>query len=270
MPINTNDQFIASRKPRRRVAKATSGALVAGRLFSSWLFGGWPGAGTLIGANTAVAYLRASQGSASYEVAPGGGNTFYLGIARLRLQSTSIGLAGDIDLYDRMVFSSAPSVTLTTAQTMPAQALPARAGAGADVEAFLEVQAAIGAAAATATISYTNSAGVAGRTGTASITASAPVGAVFPFTLQAGDAGVQTIQTLTLSASIISGNVGVALGKYLGVVPCPTTNVSEVQDYAELGLPDISTEACVWMMIMPNTTSSLAIQGAINYNETTP
>jgi hypothetical protein len=270
MPINTNDQFIASRKPRRRISKVGSGALVIGRLHSTWLFGGFPVQGTLIGANTAQQYNRATTGSAGPEVAAAGGNTFFLGSARLRLQSTSNTIGGDIDIYDRLVLQAVPNVTLTTAQTMPAQALPARAGAGVDVEAFLEVQAATGGTAATATISYTNSAGVTGRTGTASITASAPVGAVFPFVLQAGDLGVQTIQTLTLSASIVSGNVATVLGRFLGTCPSIQTNVSEVQDYVELGLPDVGAEVCTWLLIVPTTTTSLAIQGAISYHETTP
>jgi hypothetical protein len=270
VPINTNDQFIASRKPRKRIIKANSGTLVVGRLHSTWLFGGFPGSGTLLGANTALQYLRATQGSCGPDAAPLGGNTFFLGATRLRLAGSVTGIAGDIDLYDRMVAQACPNVTLNTAQTLPAQALPARAGVGVEVEAFVEVQAATGAAAVTVTINYTNASGTAGRTSTASLPASSPVGVLIPFTLQAGDTGVQSVQTMTLSASVVSGNICITLGKYLGVVPCAFSNISEVQDYAELGLPDVSAEVCTWIVVNPNTTAGVSVQGTISYNETTP
>jgi hypothetical protein len=264
MPILTNSDFIASLKPRNRVIKGFSGTLVAGRLHSTWLFASIPVAGVTQAANTALSFGRASQGALAPGAAAGGSNVFYLGISKLRAVQ-----ACDVDIYDRLVCQTVPNVTLTTAQTLIAQALP-RFTTGDTVEMFLEVLTAMGAGTPTVTISYTNQAGIAGRTATTTLVTTLPVGALIPMTLQSGDTGVRSVETITLSVTATSGNLAVVLAKYIGTQPCAIANVSDAQDYAELGLPNLTTDPCLWLVINPTTTTSTNLVGHVNFNEFTP
>jgi hypothetical protein len=266
MPIATNDQFIASLKPRLRVIKNLTAARSAGAMVSPWLAPGLPVAGVLPAANTGTVYDRTSQGAIGPITAPGGSNVFYLGGLRFRSS-----VAGDVDIYDRLITTTVPNVTLTTAQTMPAAALP-RYTTGDGVEMFMEVFTTMGAGTPTLTISYTNQAGTAGRTATLVVPTSAmTAGQVVPIPLQSGDTGVQTIQTITLSATMTSGNFGITLGRYLGGAGCPLANVStDPQDYAELGLPNITTSPCLWPLFIASSTTATTIYGHALINEFAP
>ncbi|MGL5734397.1 MAG: hypothetical protein ACRCYS_05975 [Beijerinckiaceae bacterium] len=121
-------------------------------------------------------------------------------------------------LWDFLWVNTGIVVTTTTAQTITPVALPARdingTTSGEGVEAGILVTAATtnGAAVTNTTISYTNSNGVAGRTGTMlSFPQSAVIGTIVPFQLQAGDRGVQSVQSVTLGTSYVAGSVSLVL-----------------------------------------------------------
>jgi len=124
-------------------------------------------------------------------------------------------------VYDRLWQNSGIDVTNTGAQTINSVAFPARDGNGstngAGVLVALEVGAAMGAATPTLTLSYTNSDGTAGRTGTSiynTISGSA-VGSFYIFSLQGADKGVRSIQTITLGSSWLSGSVNLVAFRIL-------------------------------------------------------
>jgi len=135
-------------------------------------------------------------------------------------------------LFDVLWVNSGIVVTTTTAQAITPVALPARdligSSNGEGVWAGLLVTTATtnGAAISNTTISYTNSNGTSGRTGTmASFPATAVIGTVVWFGLQPGDTGVRSVESITLGTSRVAGDLSLFLARPLQSVPCPVANV---------------------------------------------
>lgn len=111
---------------------------------------------------------------------------------------------------------------------------------------------ALGAATPTITLNYTNQAGTAGRTTPAVLptckTAAANglvlysgtgAGKYNPFIpLAAGDTGIRSIQSLTLSASYVSGEFSVALCRPLISMPISALGLATERDFVN-GLPSM-------------------------------
>lgn len=131
-------------------------------------------------------------------------------------------------IADRLVQVGGFSCNVTTEQTtnLPHTALT-RYTSGEGVVAALEVLSTWTASVAqTATINYTNQAGVSGRTSRAvaigSTNANGSVDNIRFFPLQEGDTGIRSIQGVTLSGSCASTgptDFGLVLMKVLGVAP---------------------------------------------------
>lgn len=145
---------------------------------------------------------------------------------------------------DRLWHNSGIAVTTTTAQTINSVAWPARdrngSTDGEGVMVALEVSTATtnGAAVTNCTMSYTNSAGVSGRTATVLIPATAAKGTFCIFRLQSGDYGVQSIQSITLGTSLGGGAVHLVAFRTLAVTGMANAGQSAglVQDFTDLGL----------------------------------
>ena len=122
-------------------------------------------------------------------------------------------------LVDLLWYNTGLVVTTTTAQAITTPAFPARdlngSANGEGLGIALYALTALGNVAVnnTATVSYTNSAGTAGRTATWSASvgfqapATAVIGTWMPFNLQAGDTGVRAIASITLATSFVSGTM---------------------------------------------------------------
>lgn len=135
-------------------------------------------------------------------------------------------------LFDVMWVNTGLVVTTTTAQAITPVALPARdqngSTDGVGVWAGLLVTTATtnGSAVTTITMSYTNEHGVSGRTATmASFPATATIGTVVWFQLQAGDHGVRSVQSVTLGTSLVTGAVSLILARPLISQPALVANV---------------------------------------------
>jgi hypothetical protein len=166
---------------------------------------------------------RATDGTASGDVgclrvanAPGGSINLLTNI------DGTASVAGEVRIIDLMWVNTGIVVTTTTAQAIVPAAIPARdldgTTNGRGVLAGILVTAATTNAGAitNTTISYTNSDGTAGRTATmASFPATAVVGTVVWFQLQAGDQGVRSVQSITLGTSYAGGSISLILATWL-------------------------------------------------------
>jgi hypothetical protein len=193
---------------------------------------------------------------------PGGGQTLYL--ARMEAACSS---PGTIIVYDRVWAASGFSGTSTTAQTVTTPvALPsARApNSGLGLEMYLESYTAIGATTSNVTVSYTNSSGTASRTTISEqITSTFPANRLQRLRLQDGDVGVQSIQSLTLSANTtVAGNFGIVLLEKKCAIPLVQANVTTVLDFAALGMPDIQSDAALMFVHLGTTTGTGNILGS--------
>jgi hypothetical protein len=141
------------------------------------------------------------------------GNSWYVGALSWHASNTNA-----FHLYDRLAHARVDS-TLTTAQSI-GLTRPARSTTAHGVYAWLEVHnpAPTGVSVPAITVSYTNSDGVAGRTGllgaqgtfTYNLNANNP-GFSVPMTMQGGDRGVASVQTLTISTTALATTPGLVL-----------------------------------------------------------
>jgi hypothetical protein len=122
------------------------------------------------------------------------------------------------------------------------------------------------------TVSYTNSAGVSGRTCTITLGAGTPpptAGQCYVGSLQAGDTGVQSIQSVTnTSTSFVGGSHGLFVAKRLLTAPTVTGLSGVTLDGLRTGLQQVDTNACLNMILLCSgvatgywTGSLLLVQG---------
>ena len=252
MAITTMDQLVAGFSGAQFIDtyEASLTTQAAGNFCSLWKAGGRPGAGGTPSTGSGDVPTNATAGALPY-VNPGSG-TGYLG--RVALNGTT---AGAFLLHDRLVETSGLSGTSITAQTVNSTAITRTYGSGIDTGCWIEVYTALGSTAATATISYTNQSSTSGRSGTISIPATAKVGSMYPMSLQSGDTGVLSVQTVTLSISTgTAGNFGITLMQRICQIPLILGNTGIVLDYAGLGLPVIQNNACLFPVILATATST--------------
>lgn len=263
MAITTLDAVIAGMRPGVQIAKAVTPTLVAGRPASLWSLGGTPGAGSFNGTLAGVA-LDSSSSLVSGQIPrynPGSGNAY---LARLQAAATQ---GGTLMLLDRLWHNGGFTITLNTAQTVNSAAFPARDDNGltdgTGILLALEMSVAGGAASPTITISYTNQAGTAGRTATnINPTQNSPaIGATYLIGLQAGDTGVRSVQTLTLSASWLSGTMNLVAYRQLASLEVPNGLTSNAIDAVTGGLPRLYNGTVPWLVFVPNTTTATIVTG---------
>jgi hypothetical protein len=243
MAINSLNQVLSGMQPLQWYSKSAVGSSTTGKPYSLWSSGGSPGAGSNNSTLNGGTYSSTSgipNGAIPHFDPPGGQNSYLA-----KFQASATTTAGTLILYDRLWDNGGYTITATTAQTIVSPTWPSRDANGTSngVGVFLgvEITATVGAAAPTITVSYTNSAGVAGRTGT-NIDAtfnSAATGNLFRIGLQSGDVGVQSVQSLTLSASWISGTISLVAFRQLALVATTATFYPNSVDPLTTGFPQI-------------------------------
>jgi hypothetical protein len=181
---------------------------------SMWLSTGWPGAGSAPSSGLSGAALSAGAtgcgvaGQLPFPALADGDSCYF----NRGVVTTNVG--SHVIFADRLWSNSGLVPTTVGAQTVTSAAFPARdlngSSNGVGVEVGIEVFAAttnVGAVT-TITMSYTNSDGTAGRTATIpSFPATCQPVALIPFTLQSGDQGVRSIQTVTLGTTLGGGTI---------------------------------------------------------------
>ncbi len=276
MAIATLDAAVSGSRPPVAINKALTGTMVVGRPHSLWTIGGNPGAGSAA-ANTAggVVPTNATAGALSH-TNPASGEAHLLDW--LGVSSTQ---AGTLLLCDRLLHiqgnsgGTAISSTITTAQTINSTTLPSRcATSGADVApstngygvyAGVEVVTATGAGTPTLTLGYTNSDGTASRTATNTdaTVATSIAGTFYRIGLQAGDVGVRSIQSFTLSATWTSGQLNLVLYRVIKAIALSASNVPTMLDWISGGGPRIYDNSCLFFIFVPSGTASTLISGVL-------
>ena len=272
MPITTLDGALAGMQPLRPFAKAVTPTLVAGRPHSLWYLAGSPGAGSMNSTTSGGVALSSSSALVNGQIPhfdPVGGSAY---IGRLSAAATQ---PGTLLLCDRLwhgsdiIGGTVISTTSTSAQNITGfPGLPARDNAGTingdGVHIGVEVYAATGSGTPTITLGYTNQAGETGRTATNldAVVASSAIGAFYRIGLQAGDTGVRTPTSLTLSATMTSGNVGLVAYRILASLEITAANVSNAIDALTAGFQKIPNGCVPFFLFIPSTTTASNISGS--------
>ncbi|MDQ1446807.1 MAG: hypothetical protein QOI20_3271 [Acidimicrobiaceae bacterium] len=230
-----------------RIGGAAAGVTLTGRWYSTWLLEGSPSHGSTPGA--AAACDNTTVGG-WLQTAPGGGRQKWLDSLSAYLNCTT-ATSGVVVVYDRLLHSGNLDGTLTTAQTVGGSITRNTGGAGNQI--FVEIYTQVGATNTTATISYTNENGTSGRTATVSFggTGLREAARIIPVTLQSGDAGVRSVQSVTLTATTgTAGAFGITISRPIDVIGIHITGMSATKTYLDGNMPDVSG-ACICAALLP-------------------
>lgn len=189
---------------------------VAGRWYDLWTV--TPPVGTA--PTTAAVPTRTTLGALGQENPAGGSSKSIIGVRFSALNP------GQYMVIDRLSHQGGLSGTVTTAQTtnLPTSALT-RYTSGEGVMLGLTIYTQIGTTATTVTATYTNQAGTGSRVTPLVVfggTAFREAGRTILLPLQAGDTGVRSVESVTVTASTTTaGAFGVVLFKPLYVICVP-------------------------------------------------
>lgn len=268
MTITTLDQiFSGTGIPQPFVKTSAFGATgaTAGRHQSSWYLAGYPAAATAPTPGLAGAALT-SPVTGQIPIPPAS-NQLYLQNLRFKV---SVGATAVNFLCDRLWHNSGITITSTSAQTVNSVAWPARdengSTNGEGVFIGVEVSGATGAGTPTITISYTNQAGTAGRTATniPATIASTVAGSFIPIGLQAGDTGVRSVQSVTLSATWTSGTIHLVAYRVLSSFII-RNNANCDSDIVDSGLVPLYDGSVPFILAAQSTAAILV--GSVTYTQ---
>ncbi len=265
MAITTLDGVIAGMQYPRAIVKASVNT-TAGRPHSLFYLAGQPGAAVAPTPGMAGAALTSYAGQIPFSN-PASGNSY---LARLSGQST---LAGTLVLCDRLWHNSGLNLTLTSDQTINSAAWPARDALGAingeQVLIGLEVTTATGAGTPSLSMSYTNTAGTAGKTGSGILTvgASSPIGAFYPMGLAAGDTGVKSVETFTLSATWTSGAASLVAYRELARLDLTGANVPSAIDALTSGFTRLYDNSVPFLLFISSSSTACNISGQVIFTQ---
>ena len=180
--------------------------------------------------------------------------------------------------FDVLWVNSGLTVTTTTAQSITTPTLPARDingttnGEGCMIAILCTAAVGLAAAASNATVSYTNSAGTSGRTATLTgiVGSQAPatpvIGTIIWFNLAAGDKGVQSIQSITLGTSWVSGSISLMICRDIATIGTTIPNVSAQK---VIGTPGIRlyNGTCLLHCVLASATTATFFSGELTIAE---
>lgn len=247
-------------------------AHTAGMWYSLFRGGGNPGADSILGTGTNLAFQALTDATANatgiqHGGNVGGGSGFKQILNASAFSAAATSMPAVFMLVDLLGFYNITSVTTTGNQTMNNTVTLPRYTDGKGVQAFLTPSTVMGAATPNFSITYTNSDGTASRATPSSpalpacLTA-APVtsipysgtgaGKYGPFIpLQGGDSGIRSVQNINLSASYVSGVLNLVLCRPLLTLPMTTIGVAAERDLLNQlpSLPRVYDGACLaWLM----------------------
>lgn len=223
---------------------------VQGRWVSSWLLEGQPSHGAVPGA--AAACDNTTPGG-FMQTAPGGGRQKFLTNFLQYCAQNATFL-----LYDRLLHAGGFDSTVTTANTVGGTLT--RHTTGEYNQIWIEIYQTLGATSTTISASYTNQAGVSGRTTAAAIFGGSgsnirDFGRSFPLPLQEGDYGVRSVESVTIAASTgTAGSYGVAIVRPL-MMSGVNASRATARTFLDGPVPDVST-SCLAMMVMAGIATS--------------
>lgn len=265
MAITTLDGAIAGMKPPGFFAKSVSGTLVAGRPWTPLYTAGIPSPATAYAGGLNGTTLTSLAGQLPIPAASG--NTHLA-----RLSGFSHAQGGLLLLCDRLWHNSF-TVTTTTAQNITSPTWPARDlngnTTGEGVLIALEISGTVGTGNATPTISYTNTTPTGSRTGAMVVpyVASSITGTFYPFTLQAGDTGVKSVESVTLGVSMTSGTAGLVAYRVLASLELPGVGVPNAIDALTSGMPRCYDTTVPFLVFYPTTTTTTQLCGTCAFTQ---
>lgn len=270
MAITTRDQLIdglGNNSSRIVLDKASITSQAAGTYVSLWRATGQPGQGAIPAAAAACNNALTGAFKFTQQTAPATSYGAYLEMATSNSAMT-------VELHDRLAHMGGLSGALASAQTvnidlnsLSADNLVERKGDSnySDVQWWLEWYTATGSTAVTATVNVTYNDGTTGSL-SASLAATRPASFMLPLNglIPSAAAGkfIRGITSVQLSATTgTAGSFGVTATRPRMTIGCPIANHKFIADWAQLGLPEIYNDSCLFPIVLTSTSSSGTVRG---------
>lgn len=255
MAITTLDGYIASGKQKVPFTKTTAVTTVAAQWFSTLDVAGVPSAGSLAVGNTANG-LVPTDATTGYPVLNNfGSNTGY--ISSVEFSNT---VASRLYLVDRLFNVGSISATALATTTLTSQPSYSARLPNADykgLEIWIEVNVAFSATATTVAVGYTNQDGTTGRTtGASASLTGVTTRRMIQLPLQAGDSGVQAINSVTVGGTVATaGTFNILVVRPLWQGRVRSANDGDIHGLDKTGLPIIYETSALMLMIAADSTS---------------
>jgi hypothetical protein len=252
MAITSLDGLIAANSQRLTYLKTASRTSVAAIPFSVFDLAGNPSAGSLTQGNTTNGVVPTHLTNGYPRFTSFGGNTGYLSGVQF-----GSSVACRMTIFDCLF--TAGSYTFNTPVTLLAQpSYASRVLGGTDftnTEIWIEAVTAFTGNLSVA-VTYTNQDGVAGRTtGTYATGAALIVGRMAMLPLQAGDTGVQKIESVTPSVAT-AGTFNVHVMRRLWQGRVRINNDGDAHDFTKTGMPQIFDNSALRFVIQSDSTAT--------------
>lgn len=272
MTISTRDQLIdalGNNSSRLVLDKASLSNTAAGQFHSLWRATGQPGQGAIPTSAAACHDGLVGSFQFSQQTAPA---TSYLGWMNALVANSAM----TVEIHDRLCHMGGLVGNVATAQNalldlnalLASENLDARKGDAnfSDVQWWLEWYTDTGSTAVTATVNVTFNDGSSANLSGISLAATRRASFMVPLNnfIAAADSGkyIRDVNTVQLSVTTgTAGNFGVTATRPRAILPCPLANKQEVFDWAQLGLPEIFNESCLFPIVICSTTTTGAVRG---------
>lgn len=260
------DQYISALKQRIPIVKTASRTTVAAIPFSVFDLAGNPGSGTLAGTSTSAGVVP-TDATAGFP-----GILFSSGVGYLSKVEFGSSVASRLHIFDMLwkagAYSYAAGTTTLSAQPAISGRCPDYPGSGTVFGDGNEIWVEVSTAFVTGTawqvqVTYTNSDGVAGRSTVISAAQAASaltLGKMFQLALQAGDNGVQQIN----SVIVTNGGTAMTAGAFNVLIMRPLwtsgrvklANDGDVHDMLRTGLPIVYQDSALYLVVQADSTAS--------------
>lgn len=253
MAIATLDQYIAAVRQRVTYSKTASRTSVAAIPFSLFELAGNPAAGVLAVGNTAngIVPTDATAGYPSINNFAGGA-LGYLGSVQF-----GNSVAGRITMWDCLFSAGAYAFNSNVVLT----AQPSYSGRVIGGTDFTNTELWVEAVTAftgipTVTVTYTNQAGVTGKTtGAISLVLALTVGRMVQLPLAAGDTGIQKIESVVCTVATV-GTFNVHVMRRLWTGRVRINNDGDAHDMLKTGLPRVFDSSALRIAVAADSTAT--------------
>lgn len=266
MAISDITRAYAGLQPTVYFAKTTLSTNIGGQPTSLWSTTGFPVAGSA-GAGSPGTRFSSTSAQVTGQLTfrdPSGTDSSYIASVNVSAPGT-----GTLVIADRLWSNNMNLSATTTANpgaTMTGTRDDNGSSNGVGYLVGLEVITAT-TNASTISISYTNSAGTTGRTGTEifSLRAGAIAGHFYPIGLQSGDDGVRRVQSITLGSATGAGTVGLVVYRPLAFVEVQKGTTTHNIDSITGGFTKLYPGTVPFLIWIPAGTTTGAVCGSVSF-----
>lgn len=262
MTISTLDGLIAAASQRVSIMKTASRTSVATIPFSTFDLAGNPGSGTLAGTSTAngVVPTAATAGCPTINAFAGGATGY---INKIEFGNT---VACRMTLFDMLFKAGAYGFAAGTTTLSAQPSYSSRVIGGTDFTntgIWIEVSTAFTTGTAwQVQVTYTNQSGTTGRTSVISAAQAAAAltqGKQFQIALQAGDTGVQKIESVIVTnggTAMTAGAFNVLVLRRLWQGRVRLANDGDIHDMLKTGLPQVFADSAFILQVSADSTAT--------------